>query len=175
MACQDPQKLTAKAPWPDLRQVEQDLIICRALCDLFNAAELKGKIAFRGGAALHKLLFAQPLRYSEDIDFVETNSEPTGATVDAISRTWSWLGSGKREQAGHSIHLIFCYTFEADAGTQLKFKVEIKSREHVCLLRLKNYPFAVQSLSHLRELDLLRGQLEAATSLSQSCFPDKLP
>jgi hypothetical protein len=26
-----------------------DLFICRALCDLFNAPALKGKIAFRGG------------------------------------------------------------------------------------------------------------------------------
>jgi len=43
-----------KAPWPDARQVEQDLIICRALCDLFNAPTLKGKIAFRGGTAINK-------------------------------------------------------------------------------------------------------------------------
>ena len=43
------QEWTANAPWPDLRQVEQDLIICRALCDLFNNEKLKGKIAFRGG------------------------------------------------------------------------------------------------------------------------------
>jgi predicted nucleotidyltransferase component of viral defense system len=63
---------SAKAPWPDLRQVEQDLIICRALCDLFNAPALNGKIAFRGGTAIHKLLFKQPLRYSEDIDLVDT-------------------------------------------------------------------------------------------------------
>jgi hypothetical protein len=32
------QAWSTKAPWPDLRQVEQDLIICRALCDLFNAS-----------------------------------------------------------------------------------------------------------------------------------------
>lgn len=55
----------AKAPWPDTRQVEQDLVICRALCDLFQAPSLTGKIAFRGGTALHKLLFPQALRYSE--------------------------------------------------------------------------------------------------------------
>ena len=55
-----------------MRQVEQDLIICRALCDLFNASDLKGRIAFRGGTAIHKLLFEQPLRYSEDIDLVQT-------------------------------------------------------------------------------------------------------
>lgn len=32
------QAWSVKAPWPDLRQVEQDLIISRALCDLFNAS-----------------------------------------------------------------------------------------------------------------------------------------
>jgi len=51
------QAWSTKAPWPDLRQVEQDLIICRALCDLFNAPSLAGKIASRGGTAIHKLLF----------------------------------------------------------------------------------------------------------------------
>jgi hypothetical protein len=51
------QAWSAKAPWPDARQVEQDLIICGALCDLFNAPALKEKIAFRGGTAINKLLF----------------------------------------------------------------------------------------------------------------------
>ena len=49
-----------KAPWPDARQLEQDLIISRALCDLFNTPMLKGKIAFRDGTAINKLLFKQP-------------------------------------------------------------------------------------------------------------------
>ena len=40
----------ARAPWSNPAQVEQDLIICRALCDLFNAPALQGKIAFRGDA-----------------------------------------------------------------------------------------------------------------------------
>ena len=31
------QEWTAHAPWPDLRQVEQDLIISRAICDLFSS------------------------------------------------------------------------------------------------------------------------------------------
>ncbi len=110
------QEWTAKAPWPDLRQVEQDLIICRALCDLFNASELQGKIAFRGGTAIHKLLFAQPLRYSEDIDLVQTEAEPIGATVDAVRKSLSWLGDCKREQAGHSIHLIFRYASEGESA-----------------------------------------------------------
>lgn len=92
------QEWTAKAPWPDPRQVEQDLPICRALCDLFNASALQGKIAFRGGTALHKLLFPQPLRYSEDIDLVQTEAEPIGATVDAVRKALSWFGDCKESR-----------------------------------------------------------------------------
>jgi predicted nucleotidyltransferase component of viral defense system len=71
------QEWSAHAPWSDSRQIEQDLIICRALCDLFNAPVLAGKIAFRGGTAINKLLFKKPLRYSEDIDLVQT--QPFGS------------------------------------------------------------------------------------------------
>ena len=71
-----------RALWPDLRQVEQDLIICRALCDLFNDPFLKNRIAFRGGTAINKLLFKQALRYSEDIDLVQRQAEPIGTTGD---------------------------------------------------------------------------------------------
>ena len=95
------QAWSTKAPWPDLRQVEQDLIICRALCDLFNAPALAGKIAFRGGTAIHKLLFKQPLRYSEDIDLVQAHPEPIGGSR-RDSRGAVVAGKCSREQAGHS-------------------------------------------------------------------------
>ena len=131
----------ASAPWPDTGQVEQDLIICRALCDLFNAPVLKGRIAFRGGTAINKLLFRQPLRYSEDIDLVQTRPEPIGATVDAIRDTLSWLGKCRRDQAGHSMHMVFKFTPEADTQTTLKIKVEINTREHACSLGVRPYPF----------------------------------
>ena len=90
------QDWSTKAPWPDPRQIEQDLIISRALCDLFNAPLLKDKIAFRGGTAIHKLLFKQPLRYSEDIDLVQTKAESIGTTVDAIREALKWIGSSRQ-------------------------------------------------------------------------------
>ena len=65
------QEWTAATPWPDPRQIEQDLIISRALCDIFNEPLLADRLAFRGGTAINKLLFRQPLRYSEDIDLVQ--------------------------------------------------------------------------------------------------------
>ena len=139
------QTWSQRAPWPDLRQVEQDLIICRALCDLFNAPALTDKIAFRGGTAIHKLLFRQPLRYSEDIDLVQTRPEPIGATVDAVRAALSWLGKCNREQAGHSMHLVFRFTPEVDPQSTLKVKVEINTREHTNLFGIRTYPFAVAS------------------------------
>lgn len=137
------QAWSAEAPWPDLRQVEQDLIICRALCDVFNAPALRGKVAFRGGTAINKLLFRQPLRYSEDIDLVQTHAEPIGSTIDAIRDALSWLGKCKREQAGHSMHLVFRFSPEADANSTLKLKVEINTREHESLFGICHYPFNV--------------------------------
>lgn len=138
---------SAHAPWPDLRQVEQDLIISRALCDLFSSEKLQAKIAFRGGTAINKLLFKNPLRYSEDIDLVQTTPEPIGPTVDAIRDALGWLGKCNREQALHSMHMVFKFTPE-EGSKPLKFKVEVNTREHQNLHGLKTYPFEVVSDWH---------------------------
>jgi predicted nucleotidyltransferase component of viral defense system len=137
------QQWTAHAPWPDLRQVEQDLIVSRALCNLFASDDLHGKIAFRGGTAIHKLLFSKPLRYSEDIDLVQTRAEPIKDTVAAIRHILSWLGKCSYNAAAHSVHLAFKFSPEADSGSQLKLKVEVNTREHQPLYALKAYPFEV--------------------------------
>ena len=161
------QAWSVQAPWPDARQVEQDLIICRALCDLFNAPTLKGKIAFRGGTAINKLLFKQPLRYSEDIDLVQTQAEPIGTTVDSIRQALSWLVKCNREQAGHSMHLVFKFAPEADSRATLKLKVEINTREHEPLFGIKSYPFVVES-------DWYQGKTEIASFEPEEIFGTKL-
>ena len=148
------QEWTAHAPWPDLRQVEQDLIISRVLCDLFGSELLQGKIAFRGGTAINKLLFGKPLRYSEDIDLVQTQAEPIKETIAEIRRVLSWLGKFNCDAAAHSVHLVFKFTPEA-GGTPLKLKVEINTREHQNLLGLKTYPFEVSSDWHKAKADIV--------------------
>lgn len=155
------------APWPNPAQVEQDLIICRALCDLFNAPALAGKIAFRGGTAIHKLLFKQPLRYSEDIDLVQTQAEPIGLTVDAIRDALAWLGKCNREQAGHSMHLVFRFSPESAPQATLKLKVEINTREHDVVLGYRRYPFAVAS-------DWYSAQAELVSFEPEELFGTKL-
>ncbi len=144
----------AQAPWPEMRQIEQDLIICRALCDLFNAPALHGKIAFRGGTAIHKLLFKQPLRYSEDIDLVQTQRAGIGDTVDALRECLSWLGRCRTRQAEHSMHLVFRFAPETAASSELKLTIEINTREHANLLGIKKYPFAVSSSWYVGRTDI---------------------
>ena len=145
----------AHAPWPNPAQVEQDLIICRALCDLFSSPALADKIAFRGGTAIHKLLFERPLRYSEDIDLVQAQAEPIGPTVDAIRDALAWLGKCNREQAGHSMHLVFRFSPESAPQATLKLKIEINTREHHTLLGYRRYPFAVDSDWYSAQVELL--------------------
>ena len=63
-----------KAPWPTDAQVEQDLVLSRALVEVFNIPLINQSLAFRGGTALHKLIFDPPGRYSEDIDLVQVRA-----------------------------------------------------------------------------------------------------
>jgi predicted nucleotidyltransferase component of viral defense system len=161
------QSWSEAAPWPDPRQVEQDLIISRVLCDLFNSSALKGKIAFRGGTAINKLIFERPRRYSEDIDLVQTQPEPIGTMVDAVRDALSWLGKCRRDQAGHSMHMVFKFAPEADVQTTLKLKVEVNTREHECALVLARYPFTVEN-------DWYRGKTEITSFTPEEMFGTKL-
>ena len=64
------------APWPEDAQVEQDLIIEKALVQLFSEPFLRERLAFRGGSALHKIFHKLQRRYSEVIDLVQISQEP---------------------------------------------------------------------------------------------------
>ena len=149
------QQWTAHAPWPDLRQVEQDLIISRALCDLFACEELRNSIAFRGGTAINKLIFPEPLRYSEDIDLVQTRAEPIGPLIEGVRSCLGWLGKCSYDKAPHSTHLVFKFIPEANAASPLKLKIEINTREHESRFGLKRYPFEVKSDWHNAQVEIL--------------------
>ena len=56
---------SAQVPWKDNAQVEQDLLISRALVNIFGDKFLASQLAFRGGTALHKLYLSPQPRYSE--------------------------------------------------------------------------------------------------------------
>jgi hypothetical protein len=69
------------APWSTDAQVEQDLVLSRAIVEIFSDPTLASALVFRGGTALHKLFLAPAQRYSEDIDLVQAAPGPIGADV----------------------------------------------------------------------------------------------
>jgi len=142
------------APWPDLRQVEQDLIISKALCDLFSAPGLTGKIAFRGGTAINKLLLEKPMRYSEDIDLVQIEGEPIKSTVHAMRQALDWLGKPSFAHGKHSMHLVYSFKPETDEASTLKLKVEMNTREHNSLNGVVHMPFTMDNPWHKAEVQI---------------------
>jgi predicted nucleotidyltransferase component of viral defense system len=131
------------APWPRDDQVEQDLIICRALVEIFHHPLLTDNLAFRGGTALFKL-HLQPVRYSEDIDLVQVHPGPIGPMLDALQEVINpWLGNPKRKQSAGRVTLT--YRVASEEGVPLKLKVEINSREHFTVLGFDKRDFSVQS------------------------------
>ena len=65
-------------PWPTREQVEQDLLLSRAICAIAQDDYLSHELVFRGGTALHKLHLKHPYRYSEDLDYVRSSATGIG-------------------------------------------------------------------------------------------------
>ena len=132
-------------PWHRNEQIEQDLIICRALVALFNDEFLSSHLAFRGGTALHKLYLQPQSRYSEDIDLVQINAEPISESIDRIRDVLSFLGEPKIKQKVHNNTLIFRFYSEIPPVVPIRLKVEINTREHFNVLELTKYNFSVNN------------------------------
>lgn len=117
-------------PWADQRQVEQDLIISRALIEIFSDDMLRDALRFRGGTALNKLHFPAPLRYSEDIDLVRTTGGPIGPILDRLRTLLEpWLGQARFDQSPVAPKFRFRVEAEDGSGVPIRLKIEINTRE----------------------------------------------
>lgn len=133
-------------PWADQRQVEQDLIISRAIIDIFSDPFLREELRFRGGTALNKLHFAAPLRYSEDIDLVRTSAGPIGPILDRLRAVLEpWLGRAAFDQSPIAPKFRFRVEAEDRSGVQIRLKVEINTREITVFDKPTSIPFSVQN------------------------------
>ena len=134
------------APWPTDAQVEQDLVLSRALVELYRNPYVARTVAFRGGTALHKLFFTTPGRYSEDIDLVQIASGAIGPILDAIRVTLDpWLGEPKRKQSQGRVTMIYRFETTTRPIQPMRLKVEINTREHFSVSGVQRRPFVVDS------------------------------
>jgi hypothetical protein len=132
-------------PWKSKEYIEQDLIICRALCLLFNDEYLAEHLAFRGGTTLNKLYLRPQPRYSEDIDLVQIQAEPIKETMERIRKALAFLGKPVIKQKIHNNTLIFRFNSEIPPIVPLRLKVEISTREHFNVLGLTQHDFSVNT------------------------------
>jgi predicted nucleotidyltransferase component of viral defense system len=146
-----------EVPWNGWEQVEQDLIITRAIVEIFNDEYLAKNLAFRGGTALHKLYFTPAMRYSEDIDLVQTAKGPVGPIFDRLRVALSFLGEPKktvRKSRGNK--MIFKIDATMPPIPTLKLKIEMNSVEG-------NSIFGYEYLSFELDTRWFAGQCTATT------------
>lgn len=147
-------------PWTEPEQVEQDLLICRALTEIYKDEYLVSHLAFRGGTALHKLYLSPQPRYSEDIDLVQIKAEPIKETYDHIRDALSFLGEPKVKQKRNNNTLIFRMESEIPPVVPIHLKVEINCKEHFNVLPMQEIPFSVSNKWYQGECNVLTYQLD---------------
>lgn len=135
------------APWPEDRQVEQDLIISRALVEIFKDDYLKKELRFRGGTALNKLHFPRAYRYSEDIDLTRTTEGPVGPILDHLRAVLEpWMGRGHYDLGEIGPRLTFTIKAEDENASQaIRVKIEIATRERTAYDGEKAFPLEVKN------------------------------
>jgi len=150
------------APWKTNEQVEQDLVICRALIDLFSDDYLNEELAFRGGTALHKLFLSPQPRYSEDIDLVQVNEGPIGEILDKVREKLDpWFeGKAKFKKTERSNKLTYRFQSEFPPVQNMRLKIEINCREHFSELGFIKVPFKVDSKWYSGECQIKTYYLE---------------
>ena len=132
-------------PWQTNEQVEQDLVITRAIVEIFSDEFVRERLAFRGGTALHKLYLNPQPRYSEDIDLVQIRPEPIKETLARLQSRLEFVGPASVAQKKDNNTLRFRFESEIPPVQPLKLKVEINCREHFNVMGFQELPFATES------------------------------
>ena len=112
-------------PWPEMDQIEQDLLLSQAICVISNDALLGEELALRGGTAFHKFFLDQPFRYSEDLDYVRTTEGGIGPVMRHLTDIGKELGYDVSTKMG--MYPKVYWRFTADSGLRGKIKIEINT------------------------------------------------
>ena len=135
-----------EVPWSGWNQVEQDLIITRAIIEIFNDEFLAENLVFRGGTALHKLYLTPAMRYSEDIDLVQAFRGPVGPIFDRLRIALAFLGDAKKTvQKSRGNKMIFSVEATMPPIPTLKLKIEMNSIEGDSIFGYTHLPFELNT------------------------------
>ncbi|MBN1925556.1 MAG: nucleotidyl transferase AbiEii/AbiGii toxin family protein [Prolixibacteraceae bacterium] len=132
-------------PWITDEQIEQDLVICRALVEIFSNEFLAENLVFRGGTALHKLYLQPQPRYSEDIDLVQKKAGPIKEIIVQLQKCMLFLGEPTIKQKANNNTLVYRFNSESVTPVSLRLKIEINCREHFSVLGYTTKDFGVNT------------------------------
>jgi len=130
-------------PWPNPDQVEQDLLLSRAICVIAADDYLGRELVFRGGTALHKLHLSRALRYSEDLDYVRCSTGGIGQVSGRLTDLGRDLGFVVKTRITEHPKVFWRTT--ANNGLPLRLKIEINTHERTSALPLMHQRMAVVS------------------------------
>lgn len=147
-------------PWITDEQIEQDLVICRSLVEIFSNKFLAEHLVFRGGTALHKLYLQPQARYSEDIDLVQKKVGPIKDIITQLQKCMSFLGESTVKQKANNNTLVYRFNSESVTPISLRLKIEINCREHFSVLGYTTKEFSVNNGWFKGSCDILTYQLE---------------
>jgi predicted nucleotidyltransferase component of viral defense system len=152
-------------PWPTREQIEQDLLLSKALCDIFNNEKLAEELVFRGGTALHKLILTEPYRYSEDLDFIRTNPGGIGEIMKELTEIGKLSGYQVKTQMGKYPKVY--WQGSSQTGLIIKIKNEINTYERSPVLPVITIKHSIKSDWYMGEADVKVVQAEeiAATKI----------
>ena len=147
------------APWPTDEQIEQDLVLSRLIVEIANHPGLGDELVFRGGTCLHKLALPEPLRYSEDLDYVRASHGPIGPLLDAIRDIAGQLGMDTNTDVGTYPKVRLRAPFESGTG-RMRIKIEINTYETSPARPHRRVPYRVDSPWWTGNANVLTFQVE---------------
>lgn len=133
-------------PWPNPEAVEQDLLLARAIVEIYRHPLLREELAFRGGTCLHQLHLARPLRYSEDLDFVRVTNSAIGPVYNALREVAESIGiTDVQTVVGQYPKMRWRVPATSDPQARLRIKIEMNTFETSPARPHIRLPFAVDS------------------------------
>lgn len=130
-------------PWASEEQIEQDLLLARAVCEIASNDYLSKELVFRGGTAISKLYTDTAYRYSEDLDYVRTTTGSIGPLLTALRDIGESLGFTVATKVSQFPKVYWKTT--ARNGLPLRIKIEVNTHERESALPLVNRNLVVSS------------------------------
>jgi len=152
-------------PWPTREQIEQDLLLSKAIIEIYKNEMLSRELVFRGGTALHKLILPNPSRYSEDLDFVRSTSGGIGNIMKELTVLGKQSGFTVKTRIGQ-YPKVYWHGI-AQTGRDIRIKIEINTFERSPALPLVeiNHNIHTDWFSGEAKIKMFKNEEIAATKL----------